>query len=154
MTKDKINEFTLRITQANRSEIIVIMYDIAICYIEDAIDSSDHGTLRANAVNAIKVIEDLMKALDYGKELAYVLNNYYMYIRKLLTASIYKDSRQELKRAQEYLLSVKKSFEKVAKEDTSEKIMTNTENIYTGLTYGRKALYDSLTTEVARGYTI
>lgn len=154
MTKERINEFTLRLTQANKTEIIVIMYDMAIVYTEDAIAAANHDSMRSAAVNGIRVIEELNNVLSYENELGYVLNNYYMYIMKLMTEAIYKDSKDKLKEAAGYLKRVRASFEKVAREDNSEKVMENSESIYAGLTYGRKALYDSLTTEVTRGYTV
>ena len=36
MTKERIREYTLKITNASATGIIVIMYDLAIEYIEEA----------------------------------------------------------------------------------------------------------------------
>ena len=36
MDKEKKQEFTVRITNANRSQLVVILYDMILVYIEDA----------------------------------------------------------------------------------------------------------------------
>ena len=37
MTKDKISSFQVRITQSNKTELIVVLYEIYFAYIEDAL---------------------------------------------------------------------------------------------------------------------
>ena len=38
MKKDEIQTFSYRISQANKTQLIVIMYDMAIQYVSDAIE--------------------------------------------------------------------------------------------------------------------
>lgn len=154
MTKDKINEFTARISQANKSQIIVIMYEMAIEYIEEALATDNHAEYISNCVNAIKVIWKLKDVLSFEKDLGYVLENFYMYIAKIIGEAEIKNCKEKLSEAKKHLEKMKAAFEQVAKEDTSDKLMINTEKIFTGLTYGRQALYDNLTTEVSRGVKI
>lgn len=157
MTKEKINEYTLRISQANRSTLIVILYEMALDYIEagrNAIDSGDHEELRRECGYAGKVISDLIGALDHNYELSVSLRQVYTYIQSRISLGVIKNSREELDKVMEMLKKLKGSFEQVAKSDTSKSLMRNTESIYTGLTYGKKAIYDSLTTEVGRGFKV
>lgn len=156
MTKEKVNEFTLRISQANRSAIIVILYEMAIQYLDDAaLDcKSDHAAFRTDCLNAEKVIRDLRSSLDVENELGKTLWNFYMYISGQLQMAVIRNSIEEVTTCRKFLAEMKESFEKVALQDSSKPLMHNTEAVYTGLTYGRKAVFDLLTTEVKRGYTV
>ena len=40
MKKDEIQTFSYRISQANKTQLIVIMYDMAIQYVSDAIENN------------------------------------------------------------------------------------------------------------------
>ena len=157
MTKEQINEYTLRISQANRSQIVVILYDMAIQYIDDGIEAvreSDHEKLRENCGHAGRVVSDLIGALDYSYELALALRQCYVYIQSQISMAVIKNSEDQLLKAEEMLKKLRESFEKVAQEDTTKPLMSNTESVYAGFTYGKSAVYDSLTTEVSRGYKV
>ena len=45
MTKEQKQEFTRRISQANKSGMIVILYDIFLAYIQDALDERDNQSV-------------------------------------------------------------------------------------------------------------
>lgn len=157
MTKEQINEYTLRISQANRSQMVVILYDMAIQYIEDArcaVKNGDHESLKVNCGNAGKVVSDLIGSLDYSYELALALRQCYVYIQSQISLAVVKNSEKQLETSESMLKKLRESFEKIAQEDTTKPLMSNTESVYAGFTYGKKAVYDSLTTEVGRGYKV
>ena len=157
MTKEQINEYTLRISQANRSQIVVILYDMAIQYIDDAkeaIKNGDHECLKICCGNAGRVVSDLIGALDDSYELAVALRQCYIYIQSQISMAVIKNSQEMLMIAEKMLKKLKESFEKVAQEDNTKPLMSNTESVYAGFTYGKRAVYDSLTTEVSRGYKV
>lgn len=157
MTKEKISEYTLRISQANKSELIVILYDMALTYIDDAeaaVRENNHEGLKENCKNAGKVVSELLGTLDYSNELALSLRQCYTFIQSQIMMAVVKNREDELVASKRMLSSLRESFAEIAKKDTSEVLMGNSQNVYTGLTYGRKAVYDSLTTEVKRGFTV
>ena len=43
MTAEQIKEYTLKITRANKSELIVVIYDMAIDYVDDALRALENG---------------------------------------------------------------------------------------------------------------
>ena len=47
MTKEKIQDYTRRISLANKTEMVVILYDILITYLEDATDALDREDFNA-----------------------------------------------------------------------------------------------------------
>ena len=39
MKKEEKQDFTLRITQANPTQLVVILYEMLLCYLEDAVQA-------------------------------------------------------------------------------------------------------------------
>ena len=54
------------------------------------------------------------------------------------------------------MTKLKAAFEEVAKQDTSEPLMENTQQVYAGLTYGKGSLNEVLMSrdEYNRGYRV
>ena len=52
------------------------------------------------------------------------------------------------------LKKLRKSFEDVAAQDDSEPLMSNTQDVYAGLTYGRGSLNENVNTVPNRGFTV
>jgi len=157
MTKEKINEYTLRISQANRSEIIVILYDMAIQYINDACESfenNDYNKMRENCGYAGKVVSDLIGSLRYDNELAFSLQKCYVFIQSRISLSLVKRNVEDLMIAKRMLSQLKSSFDEIARQDTTGPVMGNSETVYVGYTYGKRAYLDNLTTEVSRGFKV
>ena len=45
MTREEINQFSMRISQSNRTQIVVITYEIIINYLDSARDSFDNSNV-------------------------------------------------------------------------------------------------------------
>lgn len=92
MTSETKQQFTFRISQANPTEMIVILYDMTLQYLTDADESAgqkDFVTYRENVLRARKCIEELMRSLHLEYEPAGSLRKLYQYcIRRLTQAEI------------------------------------------------------------------
>ena len=157
MTKEQIQEYTLKITRANRSELIVIVYDLAIGYIESAIkayDSHDMEAFSANSRYANKCVGDLLEALDFNYEPAYPLMRIYVFISKQISLAPIKKDKGTLEIALRQLKKLRKSFEDIAAQDDSEPLMENTQDVYAGLTYGRGSLNENVGGSQNRGFKV
>ncbi|MCR4923492.1 MAG: flagellar protein FliS [Lachnospiraceae bacterium] len=155
MTKEQIQEFTLKITQANPSEIIVLVYDMADQYIKDALeafDKNDREGFRNNCKNAGRCVGDLMEALDFRYEPSVPLMRIYIYISKEITLAPVKNDVEGLKAVKGLMLSLRDSFKEMAKQDKSGPVMGNTEQVYAGLTYGKNSLNESINGIYNRGF--
>ena len=77
MDKKKIQEYTLRISQANPTELTVILYEITLEYIDEAINlrGEDVSPLRS----ALACVEELQHNLHMEYELARNLNRLYIF---------------------------------------------------------------------------
>lgn len=157
MTKDRVQEYTLKITQASRTEIIVVLYDMAIEYISDAINEYDSGNremFRDNCLHAGNVVRDLIGALDFTYQLAAPLFRIYEYVSKQISMAVIKNETKALIECRDLMSSLRESFEALSMKDNSGPVMGNTQSVYAGLTYGKGVLNENITTKGNRGYTV
>ena len=156
MTKEQIREYTLKITNASPTGIIVIMYDLTIDYIKEAqkcFDGSDHEGAKVNCTNAGRVLGDLISSLDFTYEISFPLFRIYEFISREVSMSVIKNNGSALASCIKFLGSLKESFEKLAMQDDSGPAMSNTQSVYAGLTYGKGTLNES-TSSGSRGFTV
>ena len=150
-------EFTRRLTQCNKGELIVIMYDILFAYLKEARDSFEKGDYEAYKVAVRKAqnsIDALKKALDFSYEISRDLYKLYVYCKNLLARSMYQKNTDCVDEAEEILKRLYTSFCEVAKTDTSGPLMRNTQQVYAGITYGRLNLNESYIEDSHRGFFV
>ena len=158
MTKERKQEYTLKITNASPTGIIVILYDLAIEYIDSAKEcfaAGDHEGARLQCTNAGRVLGDLIQSLDFSYEISYPLFRIYEYASKELSMAVIRNDGSALDDIKRLLTEMKGSFEELAKKDTSGPAMTNAQSVYAGLTYGKGTLNESTSDPSGnRGYTV
>lgn len=158
MTDELKKEYTLRISQGSATQIIVILYEMAIEYATNARDllsEGKHDEARSEAANAAKVIGHLMGSLDFTYEISMNLYRIYEYVSKEISMAVIKNDSDKLNAPIRMLDSLRESFDKLSKEDTSGPVMANSQAVYTGLTYGKGSLNESTLVEGAnRGFTV
>ena len=79
MNNDMIRTYSYRISQATRSELVVIVYDIIRDYLKDAVSTSDNAVFKEKLHMAMRGIDQLITGLDMQYEISgnlYVLYNY------------------------------------------------------------------------------
>lgn len=157
MTDETRKNYTRKIAEGNKSEIIVYVFEIAEIYTEDAIEcyyDGDKDQFESNCKKAAKCVNHLLDALDYSFEISYPLMRIYNFIlSELSVASVTRDIKK-VKKVQEFLTKIKLSFVDVAKSDTSSPVMGNTQAVYAGLTYGKNDINESFNSEYNRGFTV
>lgn len=154
MEKEKKQEFVNRITQSNRSALVVVLYDITIEYIKGGkikIQNQEEA-FKEELYKARECVKELLGALDFNYEISKELARLYLYVNRCVTKSIAKKDLEELDHALYVLEHLRESFEEIAKEDTSECLMGNTQEVYAGLTYGKEKLNESLSSQNNRGF--
>lgn len=150
-------QFTLRITQANKTELCVILYEMFITYTEDAMKNNADGEtkdFRVNIQRARGCLKELMGSLNFEYEPAPTLLKLYIYISKLLVNADIHNETEPLKEANKIMQKLHDAFATVSKEDTSGPVMGNTQTVYAGLTYGRNDLNVNLDGGNNRGYLV
>ena len=148
-------EFTRRLSQCNRGQMIVIMYDIAFAYINEAKKAHENNDYEAYT-QAIKraqaTIDKLMNALDFKYEISKELHKLYVFAKNALAKAIYQNRLDGIEEAEKILKRLYTSFCEAAKTDTSGPLMRNTQQVYAGMTYGKNTLNESCYGDYNRGF--
>jgi flagellar protein FliS len=155
MTKELKQEFTLKISQANKTELVVILYEMLLIYIEEAKQAEDREGFRLGIHRAKGCLHELMGSLHMEYAIAGNLMQLYAYADRMLTRAEIKNSTQELVHVSAIMTKLHDAYETVSEQDDSEPIMANTQTVYAGLTYGRNTLTENLADQgSSRGFFV
>ncbi len=155
MQKDKMQQFTMRITGSNRTELVAIMYELIDTYLEDAVSARKadrHDDFQNQVRYADRVIKELMDILDFKYEISADLYRLYRFCRKRLAYSLMKYDTTGIEEAQRILTPLGTSFRELSKQDTSGPLMRNTQKVAYGMTYGKSDIAEDSTSDPNRGY--
>lgn len=156
MTKEMKQDYTLRITQANKSQLVVIVYEMLLDYLKDAQQAHENGRsdLFAEALRKAEgCIRELLASLHMEYQPAGNLMSLYVYANKLLAQARLHNSTGELLQIAKMMQKLHDAYEQISREDTSASVMENTQSVYAGLTYGKSRLMESLSNEgSSRGF--
>ena len=140
MKAESVKIFTRRITSANKSEIIVIIYDIIeenLALAKKTLAEGDRETYRNEIKQAISFVKELLVSLDMNYEVSKYLASLYIYVSRCLNFALVSGKKEEIEAAEKVLRKLGDSFREVAKMDESKPVMENTQRVYAGITYGR-----------------
>ncbi len=158
MTSEKKNEYTLRISQANKTGLIVILYEIAIDYVDEAIaaaSAGDNGAMSLAAYRAMHCVEEMQNNLHFEYELAKSLNKLYLYMKKQLRNASISGDASGLNEVKKELTGLHKAYLEIADTDKSAPVMIHTQKVLAGMTYSKDRVLDDLTNEAAgRGFRV
>lgn len=154
MTSEKKQIYTRRISEANRTQLIVIVYEMAIDYIGDAEDALTRRDTDAFAIalkRAGACVDELMRCLDYQYEISGYLRQLYLFVKMEMIRASGRLDAVHLQNCARTLSRLRDAFDRIAETDDSEAEMGNIETVYAGLTYGRGTLNESVSLDVNRG---
>ncbi len=158
MNREKKQEFTVRITNANRSELVVILYDMILTYLEEGKALLKNGKKEEfceEVKKAQECVKELISALDKQYEISSQLARLYLYVNRTLARVIIKPEEELISSAESVIRGLKESFCEVARQDTSPVLMGNAQEIYAGLTYGKNSLNENISDEgSSRGFFV
>ena len=154
MDKAKKQEFTLRMSQANRTGLLVAIYDLFLEYMKDAKAASDQAAFRDAVSNAQPVISELISALDFKYQLSAELLNIYKYCNECLAKALRSRDYKDLEGAIISIENIRAAFYEISLTDDSPALMTNSEKVYAGMTYGRNDVNEVTGGSLNRGYLV
>lgn len=143
MTDEKKQEFTLRISQANPSQLVVILYELFFFYIEEAetkMAEDDKAGFVKELEKAHGCLNELIASLNPEQELSQTLLKFYFYVSARIGAAIGSRSEEPLKDPKRLMLRHYEIYKADAAQDTRPPVMDRTQTVYAGLTYGKKDL--------------
>ena len=151
MVDSKIQEFTRRITDANKSEMIIILYDMYGVYVEDALNAEDSDAFHRNAAYAMSVLRELIASVNRHNETGNNLYAIYRYVEKRMIAADIRLDKKELLAAAAFIEKLSQAYEQVVEADTSGPIMQGAEKMVAGMTYGRNDI-SMMSRDTNRGF--
>ena len=149
----------MRVTQASKSELIVIMYEMAVKYIDDgmaAINAGNTDEFRVNIKRAKAVVNELASVLDLRFPVSVNLLSLYTYMNNVMVKADITLKTDDLMRVRAMLEKLHAAFVKVSEQDNTEPLMKNVQQVYSGLTYSRNSLNESYASaaDLKRGYRV
>lgn len=146
MTKEQIQTYTLRVSQASSCELILILYDIILEDIETAKAAKARGDMEAwhaDLKHAMRFVNELQSVLDFSVPLSYQLISLYIYVNKQLTRAWAGGKEEPLKDAVMVIEKLRTGFEGIKDQDEGGPVMQNVQQVYAGLTYGKSSLNET-----------
>ncbi len=159
MKKDSIQTYSYRISQASRTDLIVILYDMAMEYIRDAKEAlqvQDTLEFTKNIRQAKRVVDELGMCLDMQYDISKELLNIYLYAGRVLVKALATGSDENLERVEKLFTGLRKSFYELSKTDDSGPMIQNAQQVYAGLTYSNVGSSNEISNNYTpnRGYTV
>lgn len=159
MDKELLRAYTARISQANKSGLVVIVYEL-FSYSMDMAGKEFNNGDRDQAVKHLRKAQEcvceLKRSLDFHYGISYNLASLYRYVNGLLVTAITRREPSGFDEIKKVMDRLQSAFVEVAKQDTSGAVMQNTQQVYAGLTYGKGKLDEVFmnVNERSRGFMV
>lgn len=158
MTKENKQMFTRRITQANRTQLVVILYEMLLVYLEDAQKAhaaEDQQEFVRNLELARECISEMRTSLNFDYELSKNLFAIYCFADKELASDIFGNKTENLDALKTIFTKLHDAYATISEQDETGPLMDNIQDVYAGLTYGKGDINESLVNyDTGRGYTV
>jgi len=158
MTDERKKEFTLKISQAGPAGLTILLYEMTLEYLREAEQSyqkQDREAFRQKIHLAQNCIRMQQKSLQMEYEPAKTLFSLYTFLHSHLAKAITRFTIEQVQETKAILQKLHDAYQKAEKMEQEEPLMTNTQKVYAGLTYGRHALVENLTDGGAgRGFLV
>ena len=157
MTKENKQMFTRRITQANRTQLVVILYEMLLVYLEDAesaYTAEDKQEFVRNLELARDCISEMRAGLNFEYELSKNLFSIYCFADRELASDIFGEKTENIDALKAIFTKLRDAYATVSEQDHTAPLMDNIQDVYAGLTYGKDDVNESLNYDTGRGYTV
>lgn len=146
MTDEQMNVYKMRIAQAGIAELTLVMLEMEMQWIEEALEAyeaQDQEMFLSCVGKAQGTQVELMNVLNLENPVAVDVYSVFIYINKQLIHAKLKREPLELVRCRQLLEKYHASFQAIADTDTAGPVMAQSEKVYAGLTYGSSGLVES-----------
>jgi len=147
MTREEKQEFTLRITQANETQLVVILYEILLAYNKEASLAAQQREKEALDEAARKMrgcFEELIQSVNPKYELGVNLNKLYFYCLRELAQGQRTYDTERFAHIENVIRPLHKAYGEIAPQNTKGPVMGNSQSVYAGLTYGKNTLMENM----------
>mgnify|MGYP001056046381 CR=1 FL=1 len=147
MKKEDRQHFTLRITQANPTQLVVILYEMLLCYLEDAgeaLKDEKEDSFQEAIRKSRGCVNELIESLDMRYEPAPKLMQLYLFCIRRLARSAVHHNAEPLSEIKRVIVPLCDAYGKIAQSNNAGPVMGNSQAVYAGLTYGRNTLTENM----------
>ncbi len=158
MTAEQKQIYTRRITQAYRTQLVTILYEMVLDYVADArkalaagnVEELDHQLQLAGAC-----IDELIHSLDMKYEIAQNLLQLYLFAKKELIAGGAARKDERIAHCEPIFRELHDTWQKLESMDLSQAEMSNAQTVMAGMTYGRHDVNENISgLDGNRGFTV
>lgn len=144
----KYSDYQIRISQATKSELNIITFELCINYIEDALEviNKDDILFVSNVNTSLSFLREIIVALNYDYDISKELLEIYLYVNKLLIEGSIKKDRTSLEDAIYMLETIKDGFSEIKDNGDDQRVMQSSQKVFAGLTYGKGGLDEYIDT--------
>lgn len=157
MTNEKKQEYTLRISSANKTELVEILYEMLLDYAKeagDAVADGDEAKIKEAIRKARGCTSELMGSIVPGNELAEKLMSLYKYVARELALGDIRRDKKNFDNIRIVIEPLKDAYLEIMKKDDSGPVMTNTQTVVAGLTYSKNDINEALNESETRGFYV
>lgn len=143
MTSEEKKQYTARVAQANRTELVAIIYELILDSVNEAEKSYNVGDIMQGEEHVKKAqayLTELVGSLDMQYEISANLRQLYRYVNEQLVHTMIRRKPVNFESVTNVLSGLMDGFAQIAKEDTSAPVMGGQQQVYAGLTYGKGTL--------------
>lgn len=148
MKKEDKQQFTFRITQANSTQLVVILYEMLLCYLEDAVQALDRGGEQGDFREAVRkargCLNELMGSLHMEYEPAPALMRLYLFCIRRLALGEQRGDAGIMGEVRKVIEPLCQAYTKLAEQNSAGPVMQNSQTVYAGLTYGKNTLTENM----------
>lgn len=146
MTVEEMNIYKMRISQAGIAELTVVMLEMEMQWIKEALDFYENSDMDSflEAVNKAQSTQvELMNVMNMDNAVATDVYSIFAFVNRQLIEAKIKRQPLDLSRCKRMLERLHESFQKIVSTDTAGPIMLQSEKVYAGLTYGSGGLMEN-----------
>lgn len=157
MTNEKKQEYTLRISSANKTELVEILYEMLLEYTkeaQEAIGRQDVDSVKESVRKAKGCISELINSIVADNELSDKFISLYRYVIRELTIGDIRLDVKNFENVQKVIRPLKDTYLEIMKNDTSGPVMKNTQTVVAGLTYSKNDINEALNESETRGFYV
>lgn len=156
MTKEQIQNFTLRISNANKTDMMAILYDMGIEYLNGAIDAIKECNYKEFSDEIYRfrgVNRELMDSVNNETLIGRNFLSIYVFMGRLVSEALINRDSEPLKHVIGMLGKMSETYKELGKKDSSGPVMEHAETVYSGFTYNRNRETDSISSaDINRGF--
>ena len=147
MTKEQINNYTRRISEANETQMITILYEMTLDYLNDAklsLYEEDFDRYDKELTRAQNCITELIRSLNMSYEIAGTFMQLYIFAKRHLISAAIRHDDAYIDDIISIFVKMRDCYKELEKLNQAAAIITGAQQVFAGLTYGKGHLNETL----------